>query len=85
MKRFGNLIPIICTRENIERSIKTVLRGNKRKRTKAARYFLSHMDETIDAIIECISSGKFRLGAFRQVTIKEGEKGKSNTDIWLLG
>lgn len=36
MRRYGNLIPLICTTENIERSIKVVLRGSKRKKTKQA-------------------------------------------------
>lgn len=74
MKRVGNLIPLICTRENVERSIKTVLRGTKRKETRTAKYILSHKDKVIDSVIKCISDGSFRLGTYKQVTIKEGPK-----------
>lgn len=74
MKRLGNLVPLICTRENIERSIKVVLRGSNRKETKEAQYILSHMDEVIDETIRVISDGSFRLGRYVQQTIKEGVK-----------
>lgn len=74
MKRLDNLIPLICTRENIGRSIKIVLRGNRRKQTDTAQYILSHIDEIIDETIKCISDGSFRLGAYKQMTIKEGPK-----------
>ncbi len=74
MKRIGNLIPLICTKENIERSIKTVLRGNERKQTDTAKYILSHKDKVIDETIKCISDGSFRLGVYKQMTIKEGPK-----------
>lgn len=74
MKRLGNLVPLICTRENIERSIKVVLRGSNRKETKEAQYILSHMDEVIDETIKVISDGSFRLGRYVQQTIKEGVK-----------
>jgi hypothetical protein len=73
-KRLGNLVPLICTRENIERSIKVVLRGTKRKRTKIAKYILSHEDEVIDETIKCISNGSFRLGSFTEREIKDGYK-----------
>lgn len=74
MKRFDNLIPLICTRENIERSIKTVLRGNDRKQTRTAKYIFSHKEQVIDETIKCISDGSFRLGVYKQMTIKEGPK-----------
>lgn len=74
MKRYGNLVPIICTRENIERSIKTVLRGNDRKHTRTARNILKHKEEVIDWVIKVISDGSFRLGNYESVTIKEGPK-----------
>lgn len=81
MKRFNHLIPLICTRDNIERSIKTVLRGTKRKQTKTAKYILSHKDKVIDETIESISTGTFRLGKFKELTIKEGPKER---DIQIL-
>lgn len=81
MKRLDNLIPLICTRENIERSIKTVLRGNKRKHSVTGRYILSHKEEVIEETIQCISNGTFKLGRFREVTIKEGPKER---DIQIL-
>lgn len=74
MKRLGNLVPQICTRENIERSIKVVLRGSDRKETKEAQYILSHVDEAVDETIRVISDGSFRLGQYVQLTIKEGVK-----------
>ncbi len=74
MQRLNNLIPLICTRENIERSIKTVLRGSDRKQTKTAKYILKHKEKVIDETIECISNGSFRLGTYKQTTIKEGPK-----------
>lgn len=74
MKRFDNLIPLICTRENIERSINTVLRGTKRKQTRTAKYILTHKEEVIDETIKCISDGSFGLGVYKQMTITEGPK-----------
>lgn len=81
MKRYGNLIPAICTRKNIERSIKTVLRGKARKNTRTARNILRHKEETIDWVIKVISDGSFRLGRFESITIKEGPKER---DIQIL-
>lgn len=74
MKRFGNLIPLICTEDNIERSIKTVLRGNKRKNTKTAKYILSNKDKIKRKIIKDVSNGTFKLGTYRQLTINDGNK-----------
>lgn len=74
MKRLGNLVPLICTRENVARSIKMVLRGSNRKDTKEGKYILAHQEEIIDETIRVISTGTFRLGNYIQQTIKEGVK-----------
>lgn len=51
MKRVGNLIPLICTRENILKSIKETLKGSKRRKTKSGKYILSHTDEIVQYVI----------------------------------
>lgn len=81
MKRLGNLIPLICTKENIEHSIKVVLRGNKRKKTRAARYILSHKDEVIQQTLHSIESGTFKIGKYKQCIIREGTK---NREIQII-
>lgn len=74
MRRYGNLIPLICTTENIERSIKVVLRGSKRKKTKQAQRILQNKEQVIQETIDVIKNGTFRLGPYDSRTIKEGPK-----------
>lgn len=74
MRRYGNLIPLICTTENIERSIKVVLRGSKRKKTKQAQRILQNKEQVIQETIDVIKNGTFRLGLYDSRTIKEGPK-----------
>lgn len=81
MKRFGNLIPLICTRENIDNSINTVLRGKDRKKTRAAQYILNNREKVIQETIDSISNGTFRLGKYISLTIREGIKDR---DIQII-
>lgn len=81
MKRFGNLIPLICTRENIDNSINTVLRGKDRKKTRAAQYILNNREKVIQETIDSISNGTFRLGKYVSLTIREGIKDR---DIQII-
>lgn len=74
MKRIGNLIPLICARENILNSIKTVFRGTRRKQTKSAKYVFANLDKVVDEIIQAISTGTFRLGPYQNKTVIEGPK-----------
>jgi hypothetical protein len=54
MHRYNDLIKLICTPENIERSIKVVLRGTKRKKTRQAHFIMSNKDQVIKETIEAI-------------------------------
>lgn len=81
MKRFGNLIPLICTKENIDNSINTVLRGRDRKKTRAAQYILNNREKVIQETIDSISNGTFRLGKYVSLTIREGIKDR---DIQII-
>lgn len=81
MKRFGNLIPLICTRENIDNSINTVLRGKDRKKTRAAQYILNNREKVIQETIDSISNSTFRLGKYISLTIREGIKDR---DIQII-
>lgn len=73
-KRLNNLVPLICTKENIEISIKQVLRGSERKRRKTGQWILLHQDEVIAYAIDVISHGSFRLGDYIQTTVNDGPK-----------
>ena len=74
MRRYSNLIPLICTTENIERSIKVVLRGSKRKKTNQAQRILQNKEQVIQETIDVIKDGTFKLGPYNSRIIKEGPK-----------
>lgn len=74
MRRLSNLIPEICDRENIEISIRQVLRGSERKQRVTGKYILEHKEEVINDVIQKISSGTFRLGSFIQTEVTDGPK-----------
>lgn len=44
MRTLKNAIPLICTRENLEISIRQVLRGTERKQRTTGKYILNHKD-----------------------------------------
>ncbi len=67
-------MPLICNRENIERSISVVLRGSKRKNTGIFKYIYKDKEKYITKIIDSIENKTFRLGTYTQLTIKEGIK-----------
>jgi RNA-directed DNA polymerase len=73
-RRLNNLISEICTRENIEISIKQVLRGSERKKRKTGQWILNHQEEVIAYTMDVIVNGSFRLGEYIQTTITEGPK-----------
>lgn len=73
-KRLNHLIEEICTSENIEISIKQVLRGSERKKRKTGKWILEHQEELIAYVLDVIYHGSFRLGEYIQTTITEGPK-----------
>lgn len=74
MRTLKNAIPLICTRENLEISIRQVLRGTERKQRTTGKYILNHKDQVIEDSIQRISSGTFRLGSYAQTQVTDGPK-----------
>lgn len=77
MKRLGktaNIIDEIIEYGNISDSIDVVLRGKKRKRTRAGRRILADRDKTIAQLQKETSEGAFRITGYREMEVKDGEK-----------
>ena len=74
MRREGYIIDEIVARPNMEESFWTVLRGDKRKRSRSGKYLIAHKDEIIDELIEKIRNGLFQVNRFFEIEAEEGGK-----------
>lgn len=77
MKRYGkndHLIEAITEESNLNESIDRVLRGRRRKRTKAGRYILSHRKEIIERLQREIRSGTFKVTHYKEMMVTDGPK-----------
>lgn len=77
MKRIGKnqgLIDEIIADENLENSIKTVLRGSDRKRTPIGRYILNNKEQVKQQLTHEIRTGTFRLAGYYEREITERGK-----------
>lgn len=77
MKRIGrgeDLIAQITEYANIVSSIDTVLKGRKRKRSRAGRRILAKREEVIARLQREIREGSFRITGYREMEVTEGGK-----------
>ncbi len=74
MKRKGKLIEEIIARNNLEESIRHVLRGIKRKTCKTGKQILGNKESVIQELQKIISSGEFEISNYREQVIKERNK-----------
>ncbi|GHT62767.1 hypothetical protein FACS189451_07910 [Bacteroidia bacterium] len=74
MKRNGHVIEEIVDYPNMEESFRSVLRGNKRKRSHAGRGLLAHKEEIIQELSGRIADGSFRVEYYHQMDVMEGGK-----------
>lgn len=88
MKRIGKnqgLIDEIIADENLENSIKTVLRGSDRKRTPIGRYILNNKEQVKQQLTHEIRTGTFRLAGYyeREITERGKVRRIQSVDIYI--
>lgn len=86
MKRLGktsNLIDEIIAYSNLSDSIDKVLRGRKRKRSRAGRYILTHREEVIAKLQKQIKDGTFRVSGYHEMEVTDGPKVRKVQSISL--
>jgi len=74
MKRNGYVIEEIVDYSNMEESFRSVLRGNKRKRSHAGRGLLARKEEIIQELSGRIAAGSFRVEHYHQMDVMDGGK-----------
>lgn len=87
MKRLGktsNIVEEICEYSNICNSLHVVMRGTKRKKTRAGRWIMSHEDEVIKKLQEQISSGTFCISGYREMQVTDGPKVRTVQSVSLI-
>lgn len=65
---------LICNEQNIETSIRQVLRGSERKKRSTGKYILRHKDKIIQKTINVIKDGSFRIRHYNKAVVKDGGK-----------
>lgn len=73
MKSIKNLISDIVSDENLEKSLKYVTRGS-RKKYRECRDMIKNKDELFKRIKEDIVNGTFKIKAYQEKLIKESDK-----------
>lgn len=84
MKRDGFIIEEIVEYSNIAESFDYVMRGNKRKHSRAGRYLLHNREEVIKRLQEEIVSGEYRVSGYNEYTICERGKERVIQSIPLI-
>jgi retron-type reverse transcriptase len=74
MKRTGHVIEEIVDYSNMEESFRSVLRGNKRKRSRAGRGLIACKEEVIQELSSRIADGSFQVNGYHQMDVVEGGK-----------
>lgn len=74
MKRAGYVIEEIITEENLEESLRYVMRGSKKKNSREGKYILKHKEEILKKIREDIESGEYKISGYREFKIIERGK-----------
>lgn len=74
MKRIGYIIEEIVSCENLEESIRYVLRGRRKGKSTTGKYLLEHKEEILKKMKADIESGEYKIPKYREFTINE--KGK---------
>lgn len=71
MKRYGNLIPEIITRENLEASFNEVTCDLA---PWSKKHFLEHKEKIIEELQKSIGDGSFRITRFEEFEVVDGPK-----------
>lgn len=83
MKRYGHIIEEIIDEANMNESFDYVMRGRKRKKSRAGRYIIRHRSEVISKLQERIGDGSYTVSGFRTYTISERGKEREIQSIPL--
>lgn len=74
MRREGHIVEEIISYENMEASVRVVLRGSQRKNSRVGRWILAHKDEVIADLQARIGDGSYRVSGYREMDVIEAGK-----------